>query len=948
MANQTVGFTIKINGVDSFDELNKAYKENLKTLKQMEKGSEEYYEQLKKVAKLKNAVSEFNRELRRQAKEFEHIENGVSAYKKLEAETRKLKNESKELAAQMLELEKAGKNNTDEYKALEKQYQETTKKAQQLDKELKEIDETVGDSFRNVGNYSSAFKDGFVSIGVDIDGFNDKLKLIAKNPLILILGALVLAVKGLSDAFKRSEKGAESFRKAGAFLQGVLSVLTNITVQLFDWIVKVFESNQERVGKFGSIIEKQVLNRIYGLVDGIMGLGKVIKAVFQRDFDAAKKALNETGEAFKNVVTADENLEGVKGKVEELTKEVVKQGMAYSNLEKAKIQAAKTNRALTKQLEDLTTQEELYNQAAGDSSLSLKEQQEAAENARKALEERAKVQIQLAQNNLSLIRQEIGLRKAQGEDISSLLDSEVGAFSELKAAQREYTLAVKNNATERRLINRDAVERTLDFLIDGVDNQKSINERLLNDEKLTFEQRAKILKDTKDEFDNSFKEQIKTIENFAGIQINSNDLINESNAKVLDEKVRALGVDDVIAGRLLEIIRDRKTGLQDLNEAETGLNEKRIDDLLKTAEIESKIANQVNEIKFEKGLISQEEFNKLSLESDLMRLETELKNAELNANEKIKLENDIELKRLEIRKAAIETDLSDIDRKYELEAMKADKAYLNAQLSEKEHEDKLREIEDAANSEKLEYLQNTGDENLEFVQELADREVEIAKAKNEKILQDERESQQKKLNMASEINGRLQTITNSLFAAQLAAAEDNEEKQLEIQRKQFNVNKVFTITDIAIDTAGAIMKTLATYGTTPIGIALSALAGATGAAQAVAVASQAPPMADGGFTGRGGVMDETGERSTGIYRLHEGEYVAPRSQVESMPFLFNQLENNRRTGARLTPQNTNRNSDGKLLKAISMMQSNIKVVADSEEIVRLGTTKQQLKKSKNL
>ena len=67
-----------------------------------------------------------------------------------------------------------------------------------------------------------------------------------------------------------------------------------------------------------------------------------------------------------------------------------------------------------------------------------------------------------------------------------------------------------------------------------------------------------------------------------------------------------------------------------------------------------------------------------------------------------------------------------------------------------------------------------------------------------------------------------------------------------------------------------------------------------------------------------------------------------------MPFLFNQLENNRRTGAILTPQNTNTSSDGKLLKAIAMMQSNIKVVADSEEIVRLGTTKQQLKKSKNL
>jgi hypothetical protein len=145
------------------------------------------------------------------------------------------------------------------------------------------------------------------------------------------------------------------------------------------------------------------------------------------------------------------------------------------------------------------------------------------------------------------------------------------------------------------------------------------------------------------------------------------------------------------------------------------------------------------------------------------------------------------------------------------------------------------------------------------------------------------------------------------------------------------------------------MKTLGQYGTTPIGITLSALAGITGATQIASVASQAPPMADGGFTGRGGQVDETGERTTGIYRLHEGEYVAPRSQVNSMPSLFSQLDNNRRTGASLmTANNTNQNDNKSLLNAIKSMTNNIQVVADSEEIVRLGNTKSQLKKSKNL
>ena len=946
--NGKTGFTIEINGKDQylkdFNEIKKKYKEHLDILKTLEVGTEKYFEQQKTVAELKNGVSEFNRELRKQAKEFEHIEKGVSAYKELEKETRKLKNESKELAAQLLKLEKAGKANTDEYKDLEKQYIDTTKKAQDFDKELKEIDETVGDSFRNVGNYKGAFKEAFEESGIGVEGFNNKLKLIAKNPFILIVTVLVGSLKLLFDAFKQSKTGAELLNKVAGITKGLFSVLVSIVDTFAKNVLYAFENPKQAILDFGESLKNNIMDRVKSMVSAFGSLGKVIQNVLRGDFKAAaesaKTASKEFGDAI-NVIPVN--------KIKETINEITETAKAFSALEAAKRNAIATNASLTKQLEDLTTKEELYNQAAGDSSLSLKEQQAAAESARKALEDRAAVQIKLAQNGLSLIRQEIGLRQQQGEDVTSLLDSEVSAYSELKGAQREYTLAVKQNATERRMISRDEVERTLDFLIDGVDNQKTINERLLNDEKLTFEQRAKILKDTKGIFDSSFSEQIKTIENFAGIQIDANSLINESNAKVLDEKVRALGVDDIIAGRLLEIIRDRKTGIQDLAEAESDLNEKRIEGLIEAAEIESEIAKQLNEIKFEKGLISQERFNKSVLESDLDRLNAELENSELKGNEKLQLENEIELKRLEIKKAAIETDLSDIDRKYEIEADKANKAYLDGELKASEHEAKLLEIDEIANAEKLEYLQDNADENIEFVKELADKELEIQKSKNQKILDDEKETQEKKIALASEINGKLRDITNALFESQLAAAEGNEAKQLEIQRKQFNANKVFTIGQIIIDTSAAIMKTLGQYGTTPIGITLSALAGITGATQIASVASQAPPMADGGFTGRGGQVDETGERTTGIYRLHEGEYVAPRSQVNSMPSLFSQLDNNRRTGASLmTANNTNQNDNKSLLNAIKSMTNNIQVVADSEEIVRLGNTKSQLKKSKNL
>lgn len=80
----------------------------------------------------------------------------ANAYKKLEKNTRELKNESKRLGAEMLALEQAGRRNSAEYRKLASQYKVVTTAAQQGDAQLKKLDKTVGDNFRNVGNYKSA------------------------------------------------------------------------------------------------------------------------------------------------------------------------------------------------------------------------------------------------------------------------------------------------------------------------------------------------------------------------------------------------------------------------------------------------------------------------------------------------------------------------------------------------------------------------------------------------------------------------------------------------------------------------------------------------------------------------------------------------------------------------------------------------------------------------
>ena len=153
--NKFVQATEKANKVKKDSQ--KLDQESIQIQKELTKLEQEE-EKLKRQKMLTEKQS--NREKERQAKASERAAKAAkdenSEYKKLVKSTRDLKNQSKELAAQMLKLEQSGQKNTKAYRDLESQYKKVTKSAQQGDKALKKIDSTVGDNFRNVGNYKSA------------------------------------------------------------------------------------------------------------------------------------------------------------------------------------------------------------------------------------------------------------------------------------------------------------------------------------------------------------------------------------------------------------------------------------------------------------------------------------------------------------------------------------------------------------------------------------------------------------------------------------------------------------------------------------------------------------------------------------------------------------------------------------------------------------------------
>ena len=188
-------------------------------------------QELLKVQKLKNQEAErqqraAEKEQRAAEKRIKQQKDQESAYKQIAAATRDLKTESKELGAQLLQMQKAGKQGTAEFDSLKQRFDSVTAEAAQMDQELKDLDATVGDFFRNVGNYKSATEDlsnAFNELGNDTGDVSLKFEEVYGEiqPLTSRLGEaedrlyeLALAGKENTEQYQKLLEEVVKYRKA--------------------------------------------------------------------------------------------------------------------------------------------------------------------------------------------------------------------------------------------------------------------------------------------------------------------------------------------------------------------------------------------------------------------------------------------------------------------------------------------------------------------------------------------------------------------------------------------------------------------------------------------------------------------------------------------------------------------------------------------------------------
>ena len=184
-----------------------------------------------------------------------------------------------------------------------------------------EYDGVLGMLDSKTGGAISGFTGMTKSIGGATKGFNlMKIAIIGTG-----IGALLIALVALGQAFTSSEEGQNKFKKIMGVIGAVVDVFTDKLASLGRFIIGVFENPKQALIDFKDAFVKNITNRISSAIETIGFLGSAIKKVFSGDFSGAMADAKSAGNSYVDTMTGVKNtIDKVTSSVSDLAKEKLK------------------------------------------------------------------------------------------------------------------------------------------------------------------------------------------------------------------------------------------------------------------------------------------------------------------------------------------------------------------------------------------------------------------------------------------------------------------------------------------------------------------------------------------------------------------------------------------------------------------------------------------------
>jgi hypothetical protein len=304
------------------------------------------------------------------------------------------------------------------------------------------------------------------------------------------IGALLIAVTSLGQAFTRSEEGQNKFAKILGVIGSVTGNLLDLLADLGEGIISVFEDPKQALIDFKNLLVTNITNRFKAILDTVGFLGSAIKSVFKGDFDEALESAKKAGSSFVDSFTGVENsIDKATNAVKSFKDEIVADAAAAAKIADQRAKAEKMARDLVvKRAEAERDIAALREKAADKENVTAEERIKALQEAAEISNNLAQQETEVAKIRLEAKETENALTKSNKADLdeeaqlkAEVINKETQRLKLQKALTAEITTATR----EANKVTKDAAKS--DVMTE--EEKQAAIEKIQNDYRIKQENR---------------------------------------------------------------------------------------------------------------------------------------------------------------------------------------------------------------------------------------------------------------------------------------------------------------------------------------------------------------------------------------------------------------------------------------------------------------------------
>ena len=297
-----------------------------------------------------------------------------------------------------------------------KEVKETSKSTQSMNTTL---DQVTGGAVTKFNKFKGA-------IGSVTTGFKSlRVAIIATG-----IGALLIAVTALGQAFTRSEEGQNKFAKILGVIGSVTGNLLDLLADLGENIISVFENPKQAITDFANLIKDNIVTRFEGLLNLIPNLGKAVEQLFKGNFkEAGKIAADSVGKVVLGVDSVTDSVDSAINSVKDFGKEIKADAEAAAKIADQRANAEKKARDLivsrAQAEQDIAR---LREKAVNKDKFTAEERIKFLEEAGKISEDLAAKETEVAKLRLEAKQTENALTKSNKDDLNEAAQLEASVI----------------------------------------------------------------------------------------------------------------------------------------------------------------------------------------------------------------------------------------------------------------------------------------------------------------------------------------------------------------------------------------------------------------------------------------------------------------------------------------------------------------------------------------